>query len=130
MGKKTGTVLLFLGAFLLVIAAMSKFYMYDRLAVVPALAQAGFVTIAIDLPLHGVSADTANPTNPMNLLYKNQAFSGTPAAALVTGERTFDVDFINNSTGAAGPDGTAVKLALVLERVGMLVQISSREAFS
>ena len=35
MGKKTGTVLLFLGAFLLVIAAMSKFYMYDRLAVVP-----------------------------------------------------------------------------------------------
>ena len=79
----------------------------DMLAVAPALAQAGFVTIAIDLPLHGVSADTANPTNPMNLLYKNQAFSGTPAAALVTGERTFDVDFINNSTGAAGPDGTA-----------------------
>jgi len=79
----------------------------DMLAVAPALAQAGFVTIAIDLPLHGVSADTANPTNPMNLLYKNQAFTGTPAAALVTGERTFDVDFVNNTTGAAGPDGMA-----------------------
>ncbi len=79
----------------------------DMLAVAPALAQAGFVTIAIDLPLHGVSPDTTNPTNPMNLLYKNQAFAGTPAAGLVTNERTFDVDFVNNTTGAAGPDGMA-----------------------
>ncbi len=35
MGKKAGTVALFLGAFLLALAALSKFYMYDRLAVVP-----------------------------------------------------------------------------------------------
>lgn len=35
MGKKIGTVALFLGVFLLVLAAMSKFYMYDHLAVVP-----------------------------------------------------------------------------------------------
>lgn len=35
MGKKLGTVALFLGAFVLVLAALSKFYMYDRLAVVP-----------------------------------------------------------------------------------------------
>ena len=35
MGKKFGTVALFLGAFLLALAALSKFYMYDNLAVVP-----------------------------------------------------------------------------------------------
>lgn len=35
MGKKMGTVALFLGAFLLALAALSKFYMYDQLAVVP-----------------------------------------------------------------------------------------------
>ncbi len=35
MGKKLGIVALFLGAFLLAVAALSKFYMYDRLAVVP-----------------------------------------------------------------------------------------------
>lgn len=35
MSTKLGTSALFLGAFLLVLAALSKFYMYDRLAVVP-----------------------------------------------------------------------------------------------
>ena len=35
MGKKFGTSALFLGAFLLALAGMSKFYMYDRLAVAP-----------------------------------------------------------------------------------------------
>jgi hypothetical protein len=35
VSKKLGTVALFLGAFLLALAALSKFYMYDRVAVVP-----------------------------------------------------------------------------------------------
>lgn len=35
VGKKLGTVALFLGAFLIALAALSKFYMYDQLAVVP-----------------------------------------------------------------------------------------------
>jgi hypothetical protein len=35
VGKTMGTVALFLGAFLLALAALSKFYMYDQLAVVP-----------------------------------------------------------------------------------------------
>lgn len=35
VGKKLGTVALFLGAFLLALAALSKFYMYDQLAVAP-----------------------------------------------------------------------------------------------
>lgn len=73
----------------------------DMLAVAPALAQAGFVVVAIDLPLHGI-APAAIATNP---LYKNQAFTGSPAAGLIANERTFDVDFVNNATNAAGPDG-------------------------
>lgn len=36
MGKKMATVALLLGAFLIALAALSKFYMYDRLAVAPA----------------------------------------------------------------------------------------------
>ncbi|HEX4299448.1 MAG TPA: hypothetical protein VH327_01125 [Gammaproteobacteria bacterium] len=53
--------------------------------------------IAIDLPLHGVT-DTADP------FYKNQLFTGSAAAALLTApvsERTFDMD----STGHAGATG-------------------------
>ncbi|MGH8369807.1 MAG: hypothetical protein ACRESC_02385, partial [Gammaproteobacteria bacterium] len=55
-------------------------------------------TIAIDLPLHGIT----DKTNPF---YDNQLFTGTPAAALMTGERTFDEDVLNNSTNAPGADG-------------------------
>lgn len=58
------------------------------------LAANGFVGIAIDLPLHGVSPD--------NFLH-----SGNPAfAALGATERTFNVDYVNNETGAPGPDGS------------------------
>ena len=56
----------------------------DMLAVADTLASEGFATIAIDLPLHGI-VDTSNPFH-----------SGM--------ERTFDLDLINNTTGAAGPD--------------------------
>jgi pimeloyl-ACP methyl ester carboxylesterase len=53
--------------------------------------------IAIDLPLHGVT-DTTDP------FYKNQLFTGTPAAAALTAavsERTFDMD-ANGVAGATG----------------------------
>jgi pimeloyl-ACP methyl ester carboxylesterase len=62
----------------------------QMLALAPALAAAGFVTVAIDLPLHGISA--------------------TDSAALlrIAGlERTFDLDLVANATGAPGPDGSA-----------------------
>jgi dienelactone hydrolase len=68
-------------------------------AVADGLAQAGFVVVAMDLPLHGV-------TSPADPFYRNQLFTGSAAAGLITGERTFDLDFENNSTGAPGPDGT------------------------
>lgn len=65
----------------------------DMLALAPALAAAGFVTVAIDIPLHGVT----DGTSPF---YQNQLFGG----GLSAGERTFNLDLVNNTTGAAGPD--------------------------
>lgn len=61
----------------------------DALPVAPALAAVGFVVVAIDLPLHGIG-----PSN-------------TFAALRQAGrERSFDLDLVNNSTTAPGPDGT------------------------
>lgn len=62
------------------------------LAIADTLASLGFATIAIDVPLHGIT-DTTNP-----LYAGNTPFPGDV-------ERTFDVDYINNTTGAPGPDG-------------------------
>jgi pimeloyl-ACP methyl ester carboxylesterase len=67
-------------------------------AIAAALAAQGFAVVAIDAPLHGIT----DPTNPF---YRNQLLAGSPAAGLITGERTFDMDFENNDTGAQGPDG-------------------------
>jgi dienelactone hydrolase len=58
----------------------------QALAVADAFADACFVVAAIDLPLHGITS-AANP------LYQ----AGR--------ERTFDLDLLNNASGAAGPDG-------------------------
>ena len=60
----------------------------DAVAIADAFAQAGFIVVSIDLPLHGIGA-------------------GTQAAAFrITGlERTFDLDVSNNQTLAPGPDG-------------------------
>lgn len=58
----------------------------DMLAIAPALAAAGFVTVAIDLPLHGLP-----PGSPLTF----------PGAT----ERTFFLDLVNNDTSAPGPDG-------------------------
>ena len=61
----------------------------DLIALADSFAAAGYAAIAMDLPLHGV--DTLEDTSK---------------AFYVAGkERNFDMDFINNETGAAGPDG-------------------------
>jgi len=70
----------------------------DMFAIAGAMAAAGFAVVAIDLPLHGLT----DPTNPF---YRNQLLTGTPGAGLITGERTFNLDLQNNTTGAPGPDG-------------------------
>ena len=59
----------------------------QALALAPALTLAGFAVVSIDLPLHGIQD---NPS-PLRI----------PGVA----ERTFDLDLVNNTTGAAGPDG-------------------------
>ncbi len=66
----------------------------DRSAMIglaDAMAQAGFAMIAIDQPMHGIT-DTTNPLHADN----------TPFAET---ERTFNIDLIDNESGAAGPDG-------------------------
>lgn len=62
------------------------------LAVSATLAAQGFAVIAIDMPLHGLP-----PDSPF-------AIGNSPFAAIAS-ERTFNVDYINNTTGAAGSDG-------------------------
>ncbi len=62
------------------------------LAVAATLAAQGFAVVSIDLPLHGLP-----PDSPL-------AIGNTPFAPIAS-ERTFDVDYVNNTTGAAGPDG-------------------------
>ena len=66
----------------------------DALAISATMAAQGFAVVAIDLPLHGLPS-----SNPL-------AIGNTPFGA-VARERTFNVDYINNTTGAAGPDGVA-----------------------
>jgi pimeloyl-ACP methyl ester carboxylesterase len=70
----------------------------DMFAIAATLAGQGFAVVAIDAPLHGLT----DKTNPF---FHNQLFTGSPAASLITGERTFDMDLENNTTQAPGPDG-------------------------
>ncbi len=57
----------------------------NLLALADAFAQAGYAAVAIDLPLHGLDTNSTGLMTNM--------------------ERTFNLDFVNNTTGAAGPDG-------------------------
>lgn len=66
----------------------------DMFAIAGTLAAQGFAVVAIDLPLHGL----ADKTNPFYV-------GNTPFAALGARERTFDLDLVDNATGAPGPDG-------------------------
>ncbi len=68
----------------------------DVLTMADSAAAAGYAVVAIDSPLHGISPD--DPT--FGLLH----IGNTPFAGMGN-ERTFDVDYVNNTTGAPGPDG-------------------------
>ena len=69
----------------------------DGLAISATLASQGFAMVSIDQPLHGITpADTALAPFRVN---------NTPFFAAGVRERTFDVDFVDNSTGAPGADG-------------------------
>jgi hypothetical protein len=61
----------------------------DALAIASSFASAKHITVAIDLPLHGLPS-----SNPF---YKNQLLAGSPVAGLMTNnERTFDADSSGN----------------------------------
>ncbi|MGH8203953.1 MAG: lipase, partial [Steroidobacteraceae bacterium] len=62
-------------------------------AIAGAYASQGLVVAAIDIPLHGITNDPDPVENPFLPLYQGDA------------ERTFNLDLVNNATGAAGPDG-------------------------
>jgi hypothetical protein len=66
----------------------------NALGIADSYARACIAVAAIDLPLHGIT-DTTSP------------FYCTPDKPQCLGatERTFDIDIMNNTTGAAGPDG-------------------------
>jgi pimeloyl-ACP methyl ester carboxylesterase len=66
----------------------------DMFAISATLAAQGFAVIAIDAPLHGIT----DKTSPFYI-------GNSPFAAAGARERTFDLDFSNNATGAPGPDG-------------------------
>jgi dienelactone hydrolase len=71
------------------------------------LNNAGFAVMAMDLPLHGIPHPEVDfgTITPEEL---GAVLTNTPLALLrVPGvpERTFDLDLLNNASGAAGPDG-------------------------
>ncbi len=70
------------------------------LFVAEALANAGFACVAIDLPLHGIAPGEVLGDGVTSL------FLGYDQSGDVW-ERTFGLDLLNNTTGAAGPDGVA-----------------------
>ncbi|MDH5786257.1 MAG: Ig-like domain-containing protein [Chromatiales bacterium] len=64
----------------------------NLIAIADSLAAAGFAAVAIDLPLHGIT-DGTNPLKATNSTFPSDV------------ERNFGIDFVDNTTGDAGPDG-------------------------
>jgi pimeloyl-ACP methyl ester carboxylesterase len=73
----------------------------DVLALADTFADSGFVVVAIDLPLHGIT----DPKSQLFASAANPLYAGLSLPATGSIERTFDLDLVNNSTGAPGPDG-------------------------
>jgi hypothetical protein len=71
----------------------------NMLAAADTLASIGYAVIAMDTPLHGIVPAVTPSLAPFYI-------ENTPFGA-VANERTFDVDYVNNATGAPGPDGIA-----------------------
>ena len=68
----------------------------DALAISATLASQGFAVVSMDQPLHGIT-DTSNPFRAQGPLAQ--------AIGMAATERTFDADYVDNQTGAPGPDG-------------------------
>jgi len=68
----------------------------STLAIANAYAGAGFMVVGIDMVMHGIT-DTANPLHADNTPFPEDT------------EQSLGLDFVDNSTGAKGPDGTPDK---------------------
>jgi len=77
----------------------------DMLAISATMAAQGFAVVAIDQPLHGVSPGNADFATTAPFFVSSSNPLTAPLAAAGVGERTFNVDYINNTTGAPTPDG-------------------------
>jgi len=71
----------------------------DMLAVADSFADSGFVVVAIDLPLHGVT----DPTSPLYASGANPLYAGLSLPATGSIERTFDLDVMEQHHGRADP---------------------------
>ena len=78
--------------------------------VADSFADSGYVVVAIDLPLHGVT----NTSDPLYAAGANPLYAGLGLPASGSIERTFDLDVENNTTGAGrrGRTDRSVGLAL------------------
>jgi len=75
----------------------------QALAMADAFADQCFIVVSMDLPLHGITATAA--TDPLTGFHCFAPPAAANPACLGAVERTFDADFVNNTTGAATPDG-------------------------
>ncbi|MCB1552526.1 MAG: Ig-like domain-containing protein [Xanthomonadales bacterium] len=78
----------------------------DMLAISATLANQGFAVVAIDQPLHGVSPGNSDFATVAPFYVSAGNPLTAPLFAAGVRERTFDVDYVSNTTGAPGPDGT------------------------
>lgn len=78
----------------------------DMLAISATMAAQGYAVVAIDQPLHGVSPGNSDFAQRQAFYISAANPLVAPLVAAGVRERTFDVDYVNNTSGAAGPDGT------------------------
>ena len=64
----------------------------NALAIAESFATVGYAVVAIDMALHGIE-DSSNPLHADNTAFPTDV------------EQTFNLDVVNNTTGASGPDG-------------------------
>lgn len=93
----------------------------DSLAIADTLASIGYAVVAIDSPVHGVSPDADPHLAPFYI-------ENTPFAPIAN-ERTFDMDFINNATGAPGPDGLIDPSGAHAVTAGLSSMLTGRDSF-
>ena len=93
----------------------------DALALADTLASIGYAVVAIDSPVHGVSPDAQPELAPFYI-------ENTPFAPIAN-ERTFDMDLINNATGAPGPDGLIDPSGTHSVSAGLSSMLTGRDTF-